>query len=186
VASLLFPDNTVLINFAIINRMDLLSRVLNGQGRWCATVAAECAASSRQPELSALTQAPDILGDALYPETGAEHSDVQMMRMELAEPGDSTWQHLGEAETLAIMTRRSLGGYFVTDDTGAGRLGRKYGVQVASTWDLLRLAARCRFVDPDTLWGYLGLLRAANRGGPPSVTDRTSIDAWLDLPTAGC
>lgn len=37
------PDNTVLINFALINRMDLLSRLANGNGRWCATVATECA-----------------------------------------------------------------------------------------------------------------------------------------------
>jgi hypothetical protein len=43
----MFPDNTVLINFAIITRMDLLSRLANGNGRWCATVAAECVESSR-------------------------------------------------------------------------------------------------------------------------------------------
>jgi hypothetical protein len=32
VTSLMFPDNTVLINFAIINRMDLLARLANGNG----------------------------------------------------------------------------------------------------------------------------------------------------------
>ncbi|AEH08929.1 hypothetical protein FsymDg_1462 [Candidatus Protofrankia datiscae] len=53
-AVLLFPDNTVLINFAILNRMDLLGRLANGNGRWCATVAAECDASAQQPGLAAL------------------------------------------------------------------------------------------------------------------------------------
>lgn len=48
----LFPDNTVLINFALINRMDLLNRLANGNGRWCATVAAECAESARHPHLT--------------------------------------------------------------------------------------------------------------------------------------
>jgi hypothetical protein len=30
VTVLMFPDNTVLINFALINRMDLLARLANG------------------------------------------------------------------------------------------------------------------------------------------------------------
>jgi len=30
----MFPDNTVLTNFALINRMDLLRRLANGKGRW--------------------------------------------------------------------------------------------------------------------------------------------------------
>ncbi|HET9896728.1 MAG TPA: hypothetical protein VFQ44_17495 [Streptosporangiaceae bacterium] len=38
----LFPDNTVLISFALINWMDLLRRLANGKGRWCACVASEC------------------------------------------------------------------------------------------------------------------------------------------------
>jgi hypothetical protein len=29
----MFPDNTVLINFAIINRMDLLEKLANGNGQ---------------------------------------------------------------------------------------------------------------------------------------------------------
>jgi hypothetical protein len=33
VSALFFPDNTVLINFATINRMDLLQAALNGNGR---------------------------------------------------------------------------------------------------------------------------------------------------------
>ncbi|MGF7238301.1 MAG: hypothetical protein ACQSGP_25575 [Frankia sp.] len=61
-AVLLFPDNTVLINFAIINRMDLLERLANGNGRWCATVASECWTSARQPDLGALAAAGNIFG----------------------------------------------------------------------------------------------------------------------------
>ncbi|WP_322749828.1 MULTISPECIES: hypothetical protein [unclassified Frankia] len=58
-AVLLFPDNTVLINFAIINRMDLLERLANGNGHWCATVASECDSSAQRPGLSALANAKD-------------------------------------------------------------------------------------------------------------------------------
>ena len=62
VAVFLFPDNTVLINFAIIDRMDLLERLANGNGRWCATVASECDLSARKPGLSALADARGIFG----------------------------------------------------------------------------------------------------------------------------
>jgi hypothetical protein len=54
VTYLMVPDNTVLINFAIINRMDLLARLANNNGKWCATVASECAESANRPELPAL------------------------------------------------------------------------------------------------------------------------------------
>ncbi|WP_261557893.1 hypothetical protein [Frankia tisae] len=60
--ALLFPANTVLINFAIINCMDLLERLANGNGRWCATVASECGLSARAPDLGALAIAGDIFG----------------------------------------------------------------------------------------------------------------------------
>jgi hypothetical protein len=107
VASLMFPDNTVLINFAIINRMDLLERLANGNGQWCATVSGECAESARYPGLAALSAAEKIFGEALYPNP-AEHQDVQVLRNQLASPGDPPSKHLGEAETVAIITRRRL------------------------------------------------------------------------------
>lgn len=68
-AVLLFPDNTVLINFAIISRMDLLHRLANGNGRWCATVASECAESATRPGLGALDDARTIFGDPPIPRT---------------------------------------------------------------------------------------------------------------------
>jgi hypothetical protein len=46
----------------------------------------------------------------LYPESGAERLDVQVLRLELAQPGE---------ETLAIMSRRAIEGFFVTDDGDA-------------------------------------------------------------------
>src|ERR1017187_8264266 len=100
--------------------MDLLSRLANGNGRWCATVAVECAESANQPGLAALSDAGDIFGAPLYPEQ-AEHQDIRVMRDNLAAPGDNPRQHLGEAETLAIIVRRRLSAscFFVTDDRGA-------------------------------------------------------------------
>jgi predicted nucleic acid-binding protein len=177
---LLFPDNTVLINFAIISRMDLLERLANGNGRWCATVASECEASARQPGLGALTDAEAIFGAPWYPE-GAEYLDTYILREELSSPGDSPRKHLGEAETLAIMLRRHVNGFFVTDDRDAIRLASRNGVTVVTTWRLLLAASRQAWVDADTLWGYVQTLRRSKRGGPPGVSDRASFDKWLGL-----
>lgn len=124
---LLFPDNTVLTNFALINRMDVLDRLANGNGRWCATVATECAASAKLPELAALRGARDIFGEPLYPDQ-AEHQDVLVLRDQLAAPGDPPTKHLGEAETIAIAVRRQLRCFFVTDDREAARLATNNGI----------------------------------------------------------
>ncbi len=177
-AVLLFPDNTVLINFAIINRMDLLERLANDNGHWCATVASECDSSAQKPGLSALANAKDIFGSPWSPDA-AELQDTRLLREKLTSPGDSPYQHLGEAETLAIMIRRRVQGFFVTDDNAAGRLAAQNGIRVVRTWHLLRVATKQEWVDADALWGYVQTLRTQRRGSPANVTDRSSFDKWL-------
>jgi len=174
----MFPDNTVLVNFAIINRMDLLKRLANGNGRWCATVATECAESARLPELAALSGAEGIFGEPLFPDA-AEHQDVRVLRDQLARPGDPPTQHLGEAETIAIIVRRQLPCFFVSDDRGAARLAAQNSIQVVSTWHLLKIAHRAKWIDADTLWGYVLTLKRHDRGAPRGVWDRASFDRWI-------
>lgn len=177
---LLFPDNTVLINFALISRMDLLARLANGNGCWCATVSIECADWVKEPGLSALSTASEIFGESLYPKP-SEHQAIRLMRDELAAPGDHPRQHLGEAETLTIIVHRGLtaGSFFVTDDRGAARLANKHGVPVVDTWQLLKVACRKAWLDADALWGYVQTLRTNERGAPRGVRDRPSFDKWL-------
>ncbi|MBO3089427.1 hypothetical protein [Cellulomonas dongxiuzhuiae] len=177
--TLLFPDNTVLVNFALINRVDVLQHIMSGRAAWCATVASECARSSVEPGLEGMASFVDTLGDPLYPETAAEHLQVRLLREELAVPGDPPTRHLGEAETLAILMSRRLTGVFVTDDRGARRLAEIHEIRCYTTWDMLKLAGRIKLVDPDTLWGYLQTLRGLRRGGPFGVHDRASFDTWL-------
>jgi hypothetical protein len=141
-------------------------------------VASECQASSRYDGLSALADADAIFGEPLSPDQ-AELIDAALLRAELASPGDHRHQHLGEAETLAIMLRRRVTGFFVTDDRDASRLATKHGVTVATTWGLLRVASRKCWVDSDSMWGYIQTLRTSKRGNPPGVTDRASFDKWL-------
>ncbi|TDC77004.1 hypothetical protein [Actinomadura sp. 7K507] len=159
--------------------MDLLERLSNRRGKWCGTVAWECDRSSMQPGLGAMAQAHDIFGEPLRPENGAEHVTTRTLRERLAKPGDAPHKHLGEAETLAIISCRSLQSIFVTDDTDVPSLAQEHGIKTVTTWDLLRLAGHVKYVDADTLWAYIQTLRDHGRGRPPRVHDRTSFDQWL-------
>jgi len=160
--ALLFPDNTVLINFAIINRMGLLEQLANKRGQWCATVASECAVSSKLQNLESLHEASRIFGEPLYPSI-VEVQDTLLLRDELASPGDSKTQHLGEAETIAIVTRRNIAAFFATDDKGARRLAANHGIQTATTVDLLAVAVRAGLLSIDHHSEYLKTLRQHKR-----------------------
>ncbi|PWJ67039.1 putative nucleic acid-binding protein [Rathayibacter iranicus NCPPB 2253 = VKM Ac-1602] len=181
----LFPDNTVLINFAYLHRMDLLRRLL-GHPTWCATVAHECRMSSSEPDLEDLKDAPDLFGEPLFPENPGEHILTTVYRKQLSRPGDAPTKNLGEAETLAIIHSRNIKAVFFTDDAGPAALlaGEPSGMQVqtATTWGLLRTACRVHFVDGDTLWSYVSVLRSKNRHLPPGRAgfDRDEFTAWLE------
>jgi len=59
---LLFPDNTVLVNFALVSRVPLLETLLAGNRRWTVTIAAECAGGARKPGLEEMALAAAFLG----------------------------------------------------------------------------------------------------------------------------
>jgi predicted nucleic acid-binding protein len=178
-ALLVFPDNTVLVNFAHLNRMDLLAKLVKDKGAWCASVAAECDQSAGLPGLESMADAHEIFGEPLRPETPSELVMTQAFRTRLARPGDGRLRHLGEAETLAIITSRPLRGIFVTDDRAVPVIASEQGISVVTTFDLLRVAYRTNMVDADTVWSYVQTLRQERRGWPPAVYDRPSFDKWL-------
>ncbi len=175
---LVFPDNTVLINLAYLNAVHLI-RLKNAQATWCASVAQECHKSSRTPGLEALKGAPHILGKPLYP-MGAEHGETQVLRRRMASPGDSVTKHLGEAETITIITRRGISAVFVTDDQDATREAIAAGIPVASTWAFLRLAVRLSLITSDDFWNHCLTLNGEDRGWPPCGHSRAEVDSWLN------
>ncbi|MFZ2243098.1 MAG: hypothetical protein WAV90_26680 [Gordonia amarae] len=119
---IVFPDNTALINFALIGRMDLLETLVGQNGRWCRTVSEECDDWSRKPNLADMQRAHDIFGEPLAPENPREHATMLRYRDMLRTPGQPWTQNLGEAETLAIIECRNIQVLFVTDDQSVGRL----------------------------------------------------------------
>jgi hypothetical protein len=185
VTAFVFPDNTVLINFGYLHRMDLLERLV-GNPAWCATVAAECEQSASHPDLEDMRDARRIFGEPLFPETPEEHLMTQTYRRQLARPGDPGTANLGEAETLAIIHCRGLTAVFFTDDHGPAQIlvSPKEGgpkISVAGTWTLLKVAWRKGFVDTDTLWSFVSILRGKKRHLPPGDAGyrRDFFEAWL-------
>lgn len=109
----------------------------------------------------------------------AEYVDTRTLRDTIAVPGDPATKHLGEAETIAIISRRRLDAYFLTDDQGATTLAAQHGIQVVTTWDLLRLAHKTGKVTKPVLITYVDTLMSQQRGRPPDVVDPTQLDCWL-------
>lgn len=158
-----FADNTALINFCLIGRLDLLRQIMNGGGTWSATVRIECEESAHYPGCAALSSVHEFLGEPHAPESDAERDAVEAAWEYLREPGDGPEKHLGEAETIAIITTRGLLAIVVTDDTGAMRLARKHEVKVATTADLIVLAVKAGFLDAQAAWDYLTELQITHR-----------------------
>jgi hypothetical protein len=163
----MFPDNTVLVNFGHLNRVDVFEELVRGRGRWTATVADECAASARVSGLATLSRMPELLGEPLRPESVDEHLAVDRIRIELSRPGARSRRNLGEAETLAIIRSRFLTeAVFATDDGPALEHARRLGVRTCTTSQLLVLAVRSRKLELLEGWNGVVCLRGLPRALP--------------------
>ena len=157
-------------------RVDLFAELVGSNGAWTNTVAEEAARLSVNADMEGLQRIRSILGEPILP-TLVERAYTLRLRARIAAPADHPQQHLGEAETIAIMHTRSVNGAFVTDDLGAATLARspEIALIVYSTGDLIRLAVRTRKIDLDTAWDLIEILRRHGRArGLPPVRDRVS------------
>jgi predicted nucleic acid-binding protein len=180
VALTCFPDNTVLINFAYIGRLDLLAELLPRR-MWCLTVSRECRQSFAVLDFDYL-KVRVLFGDPLIPSQG-ESINLKFLRDEIAAPGDKPSAHMGEAETITLAKSRLVEDpVLVTDDIDATALARREGLRVVGTWLLIQLAARSSriaFTETDA-WAAATILRAAKRGWPKGVGHtRAEFIKWL-------
>lgn len=176
--SFFFADNTVLVSFATIGRMDLLQTLFNGKGAWCPTVRDECHDSANFPGLGSIIDADTFLGAPIMP-TKSELLRAQQFRTQLAKPGESKYKHLGEAETLAVMVGRYNFEILVTDDLDAKRLAAHHNVRVVTTLGLLKLVERLNLAQPHDVIDYLRVLRSR---GAPVITSVTDLRNWANCP----
>ncbi|WP_341729326.1 hypothetical protein [Brooklawnia sp.] len=134
-----FPDNTVLCNFAAVYRLDLLKDWLRGRGRWCEAVAYEAARSA-----AVLTQLATIAADGWLgePIEVDEHQAVAVDRIRrVVMGGDPTrpLQHLGEAQTCHVIQTVAdfAGSWWVSDDRDALEYARHHGIRTYRTFEVM-------------------------------------------------
>lgn len=157
-----FPDTTVLINFEIIQRWDLLRELVKDGASWVASVEDECHQWVGQyPGIH--TAASQLFGPAIRPEP-AELINAQATRREMADPiGDQPYKHLGEAETIVIVQSRFPGSRFITDDRQACAIASAAGIRCYGTGDLLRVARAYEFITLSEYVSDLAQLKRAKR-----------------------
>lgn len=174
-----FPDNTVLINFGFIGRIDLLEKLLPTR-MWCLTVSRECRQSFSVRGFTTYESVRKLFGEPLVP-TGGERINTQQMRDDIASPEDKPDAHMGEAETITIAkSRRFSSPMFVTDDKGATALAKQEGLGVITTWMLIKMAVRRKHLTEAEAYQDALTLRQNKRGWPVGI-QHTHADfiAWL-------
>ncbi|MEY9966141.1 putative nucleic acid-binding protein [Streptacidiphilus sp. MAP12-16] len=161
-----FPDNTVLCNFAAVDRLPLLKEVLDGKGRWTEAVAHEALLSARHLPLLRTLPLDGWLGDPIEIDDEGERQAVERVRRSVFH-GDraAPTQHLGEAQTCVLITSRRefRGSVWITDDRSAGTFSRRKGIRTRETMDLMALAAKTGLVKPAEGHRLLHAMTAAGR-----------------------
>jgi hypothetical protein len=139
----LFPDNTVLCNFATVDRLDLLKSALNGRGRWTEAVAYEASRSaSFLPVLSDLAGC-DWLDEPVEIVEDADIQAIERIRRAVFGGTDAMpLQHLGEAQTCHVILHWAsfAGSWWISDDREALRYARFQGITTRETIDLMNIA----------------------------------------------
>jgi len=141
----LFPDTTVVINFAVIDRLDLLTTYLSGRARMTQAVQAEVRKSALMVPHLAQFDMVALCGPAIVLNAESDRAGVAMMRKRFAAAGDSPTKHLGESETLYVMTSRVEFSVsrILTEDRDAYRVAKALELLAVNTFEIFQaLVAR--------------------------------------------
>lgn len=137
----LFPDNSVLCNFAAVQRLDLLRDFLRGRGRWTEAVAAEAAASAGFfPELRRI-HAEGWLGEPIEIVRRDDIKAVELLRERVFGGGPhKATQHLGEAQTCHIIVHwtQFASSVWISEDKDSIRYAEARGIPAWNTLDIMR------------------------------------------------
>lgn len=129
-----------MINFAVVDQLELLHSHLRGRGKVFSSVAREIRKSSQMTPNLAKVNIPDWFGDVLQLDDDAAKAVERIRRNVFGGKPKEAFKHLGESETLHGMeTLPELrGSTFLTDDEDAVLHARRQGIIVSTTCELLR------------------------------------------------
>lgn len=169
----LFPDNTVLCNFAAVRSLHVLKAVLDNRGRWAEAVAYEASQSARvHPDLKAIAT-DGWLGEPIEVDDEAEIQAIERIRRAVFGGTDARpLHHLGEAQTCYLLKHRPefAGSWWISDDREAIQYAKRQGLITRETVDLVGEAV---------VTGYL-----SDRAGFDLCLQMDSVGRSLRLPTS--
>jgi hypothetical protein len=171
VTAYLFPDNTVLCNFACVHQLPLLVQLLDGKGRWVEAVAHEVEMSSTH-----YLDLKSIAKDGWLEEPLEITDPIEIRRVEgirksvFGGVASRPLQHLGEAQTIHVISGWSshAGSTWLSDDQESLRYARGQGIAVRETRHLVAEAVQFGFVSGASA-GYSMLEQMIAEGQHPSL-----------------
>lgn len=175
-ASAVFPDNTVLCNFAAVRRLDLLEGWLRGRGRWTEAVAFEASRSENWLPDLALLRSAGWLG-APIEIAGAQEQELieRIRRVVFGGAPSQPMKHLGEAQTCFLLAERAefSDAWWLSDDADAYDYAMRRHIHALRTIDIVR-----QIISDGDLTAALGfeLLRAMDAAGRGLVLPRVISD----------
>ncbi|MGH4019281.1 MAG: hypothetical protein ACRDT0_08605 [Pseudonocardiaceae bacterium] len=171
----LFPDNTVLCNFAAVQRLDLLKSVLCGRGRWTEAVEYEATRSAHYVSTLADLFNDCWLGEAIEISADSDIQAVNGIRRAVFGGTDAKpLKHLGEAQTCFVILNWTefAGSWWISDDQESLRYARRRGITTRETIDLVKTAIATGHVEVGDAFALM--LQMATRGRRLRLPDSTA------------
>ena len=136
----LFPDNTVLCNFAAVGRVDLLHTYLGERGRWTEAIEAEARKSANF--LPGLAQILDggWMGPPIEITDDEDIRRIDVIRRDVFGGRSSDpLKHLGEAQTCFLIHRvpKWKGSTWISDEGDALEFARFQNIPAMETIDVM-------------------------------------------------
>jgi hypothetical protein len=162
----LFPDNTVLCNFAAVNRLELIKSVANGRGRWTEAVAYEASRSaSKLPALRGLP-AEGWLDEPIEITSESDIRKINLIRRAVfGGTDDNPLKHLGEAQTCYVIKNWAefAGSWWVSDDGEALRYAKFQGITTRETIDIVSIAVTNGDIGPRDAFDLMQQMAGCDR-----------------------
>lgn len=136
----IFPDNTVLINFACIDQLALLEGWLDGRGRWTEAVAYEASRSaSYWPHMMGLLESR-WLGAPIEPDAANTISIERLRRNVFGGTRSEPLKHLGESQTCYLLLNDPAWkeAWWISDDKDAHEFAKSKWITTRRTIDVFK------------------------------------------------
>lgn len=171
-----FIDTTTFSSFAVVDRLDLLRRCVDGHApHWTEAVRDEVEDGVSVGRAAHMQRVLDChwLGSPWSPSTKRDQKSIYELQVGLNDGKRPPTAHLGEAE--CIHACEVTGGGLVTDDRGAFCFAERRGIRVRDTVRLLQEARATFEISADECWDAVEEMILADRtigcGRPPVRAD---------------